>query len=109
MHFKELILNLVKEKNNIVTEQYIYTRSAATILNDKNDIKITGLTKKGEKLEVIGYDYLNDEGEVNLYQIKTKETTGYVYGKYMTITEEESMKNYNTETYDKIHGNSFHI
>ena len=29
---------------------------------------------------------------------------GYVYGKYMVNSEEESIKNYNADVYDKIHG-----
>ena len=97
------IENLTKTKDLIVKEEYIYTRSTTTILENKDDIKIAGLSKKGEKLEVLGYDYLNEEGEVNLYKIKINDIEGYIYGKYTTQLEEEAKANYMAETYDKIH------
>ena len=48
------IENLTKTKDLIVKEEYIYTRSTTTILENKDDIKIAGLSKKGVKLEVLG-------------------------------------------------------
>lgn len=106
---KEYYVNqesLVSKKNEVVQEKEIYTRSATSIINSKDNIKINGLAKKGEKLEVIGYDYINEDGEVNLYKVKNDDAKeGYVYGKYMVTTEEEAQKNYNSEVYDKIHGN----
>lgn len=95
--------NLTKNKEDVVKEEYIYTRSATSILESNNDIKISGLTKKGEKLEVIGYDYLDTNGNVNLYKVKVNEIEGYVYSKYMSLNEEEAKKNYNAANYDPIH------
>ena len=96
--------NLVKDKDKVVMEEYVYTRSATTVLDNKDSIKINGLTKKGDKLEVLGYDYIDEDGNVNLYKIKTNDINGYVYSKYMSISEEEANKNYNADIYDKIHG-----
>ena len=95
--------NLSKTKENIVKEEYIYIRSATTILENNKDIKISGLAKKGDKLEVIGYDYLDEEGNVNSYKIKINDTEGYVYGKYTTTKEEDALKNYLADQYDPIH------
>ena len=97
--------NLTKSKDKIVQEKEIYTRTATTIINNSNDMKINGLTKKGDKLEVLGYDYITEEGFVNQYKIKLDNKEGYVYGKYMVNSQEEALKNYNSEIYDKIHGN----
>lgn len=98
------IENLTDDKTNIVKEKYIYTRSATTILENIEDIKISGLSKKGEKLEVIGYNYLDEEGNVDLYKVKINDTEGYIYSKYTTPTREEAIKNYMAEEYDQIHG-----
>ena len=95
--------NLSKTKEDIVKEEYIYIRSATTILENNKDIKISGLAKKGDKLEVIGYDYLDEEGNVNSYKIKINDTEGYVYGKYTTTKEEDALKNYLADQYDPIH------
>lgn len=95
--------NLTNNKENIIKEEYIYTKIATTILKSFDDIKIKGFTKKGEKLEVTGYDYLNEDGNVNLYKVKINDTEGYVYSKYTSLTEEEAKKNYNAQTYDNIH------
>lgn len=96
--------NLTTEKEKIITEKILYTRTATTIINNIDDIKINGLSKKGEELQVIGYDYIKEDGSVNLYKIKQGDIEGYIYGKYLVKTKEESLKNYNAENYDQIHG-----
>lgn len=96
--------NLTKDIKEVVKEKYIYTRSATTILESIDSIKITGLSKKNDKLEVLGYDVIDNNGKVNLYHVKTNNIEGYIYGKYTTITEEEAKANYLAETYDRIHG-----
>lgn len=112
--YKEIIINnkkyyinqnnLTKDIDDIVKEQYIYTKSSTSILESMDSIKIKGLSKKGEKLEVIGYDYINNEGKVNLYKVKVNDIEGYIYGKYTTLTEKEANENYMQEVYDSIHG-----
>ena len=97
--------NLVSDEDKVVKEEYIYTRSATSVIEDINDPKILGLSKKGERLEVIGYDYLDEYGNVNMYKVSYGGKEGYVYGKYMVTNEEEALLNYNSLVYDKIHGN----
>ena len=97
--------NLVSDEDKVVKEEYIYTRSATSVIEDINDPKILGLSKKGESLEVIGYDYLDEYGNVNVYKVSYGGKEGYVYGKYMVTNEEEALLNYNSLVYDKIHGN----
>ena len=97
--------NLVSDEDKVVKEEYIYTRSATSVIEDINDPKILGLSKKGERLEVIGYDYLDEYGNVNMYKVSYDGKEGYVYGKYMVTNEEEALLNYNSLVYDKIHGN----
>lgn len=97
--------SLVKDKEDVVVEKNIYTRSATSIIDNIDTFKINGFTKKGDKLEVLGYDYIDKDGKVNLYKVKKDDVIGYVYAKYMNIDEEEANKNYNEESYNKIHGN----
>ena len=44
-----------------------------------------------------------EDGTVNVYQVKNGDITGYVYGKYMVFNEEDAKANYNAEVYDPIH------
>lgn len=97
--------NLVSDKDDIVKEEYVYTRVATSIIESVDDIKINGLAKKGDRLEVVGYDYVDEYGNVNMYKVSNDEIDGYVYGKYMVDNEDEALGNYNSEVYDKIHGN----
>ncbi len=86
--------NITKEKQDIVKEKEMYVRTNTTVYKDSNTAKILGLVKKGEKVEIVGYDKLNDDGSVNKYKIKYNESQGYVYSKYLVKSEEESLKVY---------------
>lgn len=44
-----------------------------------------------------------DDGSVNMYEIKFNDTTGYVYGKYLTAGEEDALKVYNENGVYDIH------
>lgn len=91
---------LVKEKNineQIVLEKEIFVRTPSVLYENSEDGKIISHLKKGEKLEVIGYDYLKD-GNVNMYKVKSEEE-GYVYAKYLNQDETEANKYYDNGSY----------
>jgi len=98
-----LIDSLVTELKDTVLEKTLYVRTPFTIYKDSESGKILSMAKKGSELEILGFDKLNDDGEVNLYQIKYNDLTGYAYGKYMVNTKEEALKNYDEEGNYKIH------
>ena len=98
-----LVDNVVKEESDIVKEKEMYVRSSLTLYEDIDSIKIKGLIEKGEKLEILGYNNLNDDGSVDLYKVKYNDQEGYAYGKYVVNTEEESLKNYDEEDSYQIH------
>ena len=89
--------NVTMDKNKIVTEKEMYVRTSATLYKDSESVDILGLVKKGEKVDIISYDKLNDKGEVNKYKIKYNELEGYVYGKYLVSSSEESLKVYDSD------------
>ena len=98
-----LVDNVVKEESDIVKEKEMYVRSSLTLYEDIDSIKIKGLIKKGEKIEILGYNNLNDDGSVDLYKVKYNDQEGYVYGKYVVNNEEESLKNYDEKESYQIH------
>ena len=95
-------LYLTEDKNNIIRETTKYVRTSVTVYKNEIDSKIASFIKKGNELEIIGYDSYDEEGIVNMYEIKKDDITGWVYAKYLVDTEELAKANYNENgTYDK--------
>ncbi len=95
-------LNLVNDAEEVVLEKTLYVRTPVTVLKDKNSSKILSMIKKGERVEVLGFDEVKKDGTVNKYYIKHGDTKGYVYGKYLVNEEKDAKLNYNhKETYEK--------
>lgn len=94
---------LVSSKEDVVQEETKYVRTSVTVYKNENESKIDSFIKKGNKLEVIDYDYLDEEGNVNMYKIRQTDTEGWVYGKYLVDTEEEAKANYNENGVYDIH------
>lgn len=93
---------LVKQDNineKIVLETTIYVKTPCVLYENEIDGKIKSYLKKGEQLEITGYDYLID-GNVHMYQVKE----GYVYAKYLDQDESEANKYYDNGYYE-IHKN----
>ena len=95
--------NLVTDKNKIVQEEKIYDRTPTYILENLETAKISGLAKKEDELQVLGYNKIQEDGEVDYYYIQINDIKGYVKSNYTTMTKEEAAKNYEAETYDQIH------
>ncbi|MDD3392770.1 MAG: putative glycoside hydrolase [Bacilli bacterium] len=88
--------NVTLNRDDIVLEEELYVRTPATIYVNETDSSILGLANKGDKVEVIGYDKVED-GVVNKYKVKLNDEEGYIYGKYLVLTEEEALANYDED------------
>ena len=89
------INNIVKQSEDVVKENELFVRTSSTIYKSTDTAEILSHVKKGEKVEVVGFDKLNEDGSVNKYKIKYNGYEGYVYSKYLVETEEESKQVYN--------------
>ena len=87
--------NLVKNTKDVVMEKERYVRTPVTIYVNESDTKIKSYAKKGSKLDVIGYDSLNDDGSVNMYNVKFGDIDGWVFSKYLVGSEDKALENYN--------------
>lgn len=96
------INNLVENKNDIIKEKELYVRTPVTLYESYETSEILSLIKKGEKVEIIGYDQIKD-GIVNMYKVKYNEMIGYVYSRYLVKTNEEAALNYDSEKTYLIH------
>ena len=88
------INNIVNKNEDVVKENELYVRTSSTIYKNDDTAEILSFVKKGEKVKIIGFDKLNEDGSVNKYKIKYKDYEGYVYSKYLVETEELSKQVY---------------
>ena len=95
--------NLVDKFENSVAEKEKFVRTNLTVYEQKDSLDILGYLKKGEKLEITGFDIINEDGGVNKYKIKYNDQEGYVYSKYLVNTQEEANLHYDQEGTYKIH------
>ena len=96
-------INLTEDEKNIVLEKEKYVRTSATIYQTEQDYKIASFVKKGNKIDILGYDKIDDQGLVNMYKIKYEDMEGWVYAKYLVDTENEAKENYNENGIYDIH------
>ena len=94
--------------NDVVRETEVYVRTPVTIYAEKEGPAIASFAPKGSCLKVAGYDVMNDDGSVNKYKVEYtyddgEIAEGYVYGKYVTDTQEKADAVYNGDgIYDKV-------
>lgn len=95
--------SLVNNIKDAVLEKTKYVRTSSTIYENEKDPEIESFVKKGNSLEIIGFDILLEDGTVNMYNIKYGDTSGWVYAKYLVDTEEASLENYNENSVYDTH------
>ena len=97
--------NLVSDANKVVLESSRFIRTSSTVYENDKDTKISSFIKKGNEVSVVGYDYLNDDGSVNMYKIEKDDISGYVYAKYLVSSSDEANMNYNENSVYDTHKN----
>lgn len=94
-------INLTEDKDKVVTETKKYVRTSVTVYKNETDSKISSFIKKGNEIDITGYDKLDDDGNVEMYKIKKDDIEGWVYSKYLVDTKELAEQNYNeSNTYN---------
>ena len=94
---------LVDSIKDSVLEKERYVRTSSTIYENEKDTKIKSYIKKGNKLEIIGYDSILEDGSINMYNIKSNDIEGWVYSKYLVESEEKALENYNENSVYDTH------
>ncbi len=95
--------NLESNKENLIMEKKVYIRTPVSTYLESDDIYIDSMIKKGTKVDVIGYDFIDKNGNVNMYKIKYKDNIRYIYAKYTKLSKKEALKNYDENKTYKIH------
>lgn len=94
--------NIAKDYQNSILEKEKYVRTSTTVYKSENSSEILGLIKKGEKVEIIGFDQLID-GVAPKYKVVYNDSEGFVYSKYLVEELEEAEKNYDEQDSYQVH------
>ena len=86
---------IVSNERDVVLEKSKYVRTSVTVYENEVDSKIESFIKKGNELEIIGYDKLSNDGNVNMYKVRCGDIEGWVYAKYLVSDADSSYLNYN--------------
>ena len=95
-------LNLTDDPAKVVQTQTMYVRTAVNLL-DQAGVTPGWLADKGQELQVIGFEQLDEQGVVGRYKVSmtvdgvTHE--GYVRAGYLCRTQEEALSQYDEEMY----------
>jgi len=95
--------NLVSSEKDVVLENNKYIRTSVTVYKNEVDSKIESFIKKGKKVEIIDFDKLFADGTVNMYKVKSNDTEGWVYAKYLVSDEDSAALNYNENSVYDTH------
>jgi len=102
--------NLVDNIKGVVMEKRVYVRTPINLLSVEEEGKLLTLVKKGDELEVVGYDEIDNMGKVKTYKVKYNETIGNIYSKYVVFDKETALLHYEPDKYYNVHfkrGNSY--
>ena len=75
-------INLNENPKEVVKETEKFVRTSVTVYKNEKDSKISSFIRKGNSLQILDYDKLDSEGNVNMYKIKKDKIEGWVYAKY---------------------------
>ena len=94
---------LVDNNRDVVLEKSRFVRTSVTVYKNEVDSKIESFIKKGNELEILDYDKLLDNGNVNMYKIKKDDISGWVYAKYLVNDKDSANANYNENSVYDTH------
>ena len=106
--------NLAASPKDIVKETEVYVRTPVTIYAEETGPAIASFAPKSTCLKVTGYDNIDTNGYVNKYKVEYQDgdsvAEGYVYGKYMTDTQEKADAVFNDNgVYDNAEDDKYGI
>lgn len=96
-------INLTDNAKEVVKETEKFVRTSVTVYKNEKDSTIASFIRKGNSLEITGYDKVDEDGNVNMYKIKKDKIEGWVYAKYLVDTQELADANYNENGIYDIH------
>ena len=92
---------LVTNPRETVRETELFVQTGACVIDDTLTSHIGAFARKGDCLEVLGYDRLMPDGRVHRYNVRLGKTEGWFFGKYTVLSKEEALERF--DKFDEAH------
>lgn len=89
--------NITDDRSDVLQETQVYVRTAVNLLSRPEGTDIGPLADKGELLRIVGYDYFNADGEVNMYEVKLGAEIGWIRASYVAPSYAEAQEHWDNE------------
>ena len=89
--------NISDDRSDIIQETQVYVRTPVNLLPSPDGTEPGELVSKGDLLRVVGYDYVTDTGDVNMYEVKLGTDIGWVRSCYVVPTYTEALEDWNND------------
>ena len=89
----------VSEPTEVVPAHTLYVRTAVNLRTDTGRL-LEAFANKGVAVDVIGCDYVEEDGTAHMYRVTLGEAEGYIMPWYLTDSEEEALSNYDNGSYE---------
>ena len=90
--------SIVSDPDAVIPAYTLYVRTAVN-LRDIEGRLLAAFVEKGTPVEIIGCDYLLDDGSAHMYRVRLGDEEGYMMPWYLTDTEEAALANYDDGSY----------
>ena len=89
--------NITDDRSDVLQETQVYVRTSVNLLARPEGTELGALAEKGELLRIVGYDYFNPNGEVNMYEVKLGAEIGWIRAGYVAPSYAEAQEHWDNE------------
>ena len=89
---------IVSSAADIIPAHTLYVRTAVN-LRDETGRLLAAFADKGQAVDVIGYDYLHEDGKAHMYRVNLGDQEGYIMPWYLAGNEADALANFDEGSY----------
>ena len=93
--------SLAETPGEVVREKELFVQTGACVIDDTLSSHIGAFARKGDCMEVLGFDRLQPDGRVHRYNVRLGKTEGWFFGKYAVLSKEEALERF--DKFDEAH------
>ena len=97
----------VDDYQKVIKETEKFVRTPVTVYETADAPDVAGLIKKGNRVDITGFDHINEDGSVDMYKVSCNGTEGYVFSKYLVDTQEDADRKYDQQV--TANGNTYSL
>ena len=85
---------LAESPADTVLESELWVKTSSCLFREISGAGIAAFVKKGERVDVTGYDTLNPDGTVKAYRVSAKGSEGWISASYVTDSKDDALEIY---------------